>query len=327
MFLTLVALAPARALETDQFLVWEVGLTDATPRVNAFLNGELAAVLEEVSEKQPALGCAAVVDRFYRRLVPALLVRSRIRRFLNTDVDVDRFPAREVGYFGYLEQSVYRRPAWPYLLPMARTVRIGGVDVGIDKVAGHMFGFGRRYHRRYQRLRERGAPEDEAMRRVIRRGVHNELTLVGALTDGVFSRADLEANYRGLLLARDLCEGPAPLLRAAAGGWRQDRLIDLADYVNPLLDETFNLNLHAGYRWRRVRDLLASYCPARRTPAVDERMRRYQATSPTSLSQEVVQEHLEIRGALLLARSAESVCALAGIEPPAAGEVASRSRR
>ncbi len=313
--LALVVAGPAAALETDQFLVWERDLADATPAVNAFLNDELDRALAQVNGAPAALGCAAIPTRFYRRLVPTLLVYSRIRSFLNTDPAVERFPGRDVGYFGYLERSIYRRPTWPFLLPMARTVSIGGVDVGIDKVAGHMFGFGRRYYRRYQRLRSRGWSEEDALRRVIRRGLHNELTLVGGLADGVFSLADLEANYRGLLLARDFCEGPAPLLERGEEGWRAARPIDLAAYVNPLLDETFNASLYASYRWRRVRDPLVAYCPERATAAIAERMRRYAAAAPPSLSAQVVREHLERRAARLLERSIDVACLESEAEP------------
>lgn len=306
---------PAAALETDQFLVWERDLADSTPAVNAYLNAELDRVLARVNREPPAVACAAIPRRFYRRLVPTLLVYSRIRNFLNTDPAVERFPGREVGYFGYLERSIYRRPTWPFLLPMARTVSIGGVDVGIDKVAGHMFGFGRRYYRRYERLRNRGGSEEDALRQVIRRGLHNELTLVGGLADGVFSLADLEANYRGLLLARDFCAGAAPLLERGPEGWRAARPIDIAPYVNPLLDETFNPSLYASYRWRRVREALLAYCPKRATGKVAERMGRYLAAAPTSLSARVVHEHLERRAARLLERSIDGACVETGGEP------------
>ncbi len=300
--------APVAALETDQFLVWERGLADATPAVNDFLDRQLARVLDRVNRTPGEVACEEIPPRFYRRLVPTLLVYSRIRRFLKHDPGVERFPDREVGYFGYLERSIYRRPAWPFLLPMARTVSIGGVDLGIDKVAGHMFGFGRRYYRRYQRLRHRGWSEEDAIRRVVQRGVRNELTLVGGLTDGVFSPADLEANYRGLLLARDLCEGAAPLLARGPEGWRATRPLDLGSYVTPLLDESFNPSLYAGYRWRRVRDFLAGHCAARRTPTVEARMRRYAAVAASSPSAEEVRRQVELRAPGLLTRSVEELC-------------------
>lgn len=317
------AAAPAPALETDQFLVWDRELTDAAPAVNAFLNAELETVLGRVNRAPERVACTAIPARFYRRLVPTLLVYSRIRRFLNLGPGVERYPDREVGYFGYLEQSIYRRPTWPYLLPMARTVSIGGVHVGVDKVAGHMFGFGRRYYRRYQRLRARGWSEQDAMERVVRRGLHNELTLVGGLADGVVSPADLEANFQGLLLAVDFCAGPAPLLELGPGGWRTVRPLDLARYVSPLLDETFNLNHYVGYRWSRVREALAGHCPQRRSAAVADRMRRYVDAAPASLSSEIIRAALEDRGPPLLERSLDAVCPAPATEEALAARSAS----
>ena len=102
-----------------------------------------------------------------------------------------------MGYAGYLRSSIYRKPAFPFVIPMARTWNIGGVHVGGDKI-GHMLGHGRYYYGRYLRARAAGASPEEAMESIVRWGVGVESKIVGGLVDGVFSHADLEANFQGL---------------------------------------------------------------------------------------------------------------------------------
>lgn len=197
-FLVLGASA-VRAFETDQYLALDAEIADSSEAVNAFLNAELELFL--AGPKADRLGCRELPPRFYRHLFQGLLA-SRLQNFLKNAPSIDLFPD-DIGYREHLRRSVYRRPSFPYVLPLSPTIRIGEVRFGLDKF-GHLFGFGRRYYKHYLRRRARGDSEEEALRTAVRRGLQQERLFVGGWADGVFSYGDLEANFQGMELARAL---------------------------------------------------------------------------------------------------------------------------
>ncbi len=306
------AIAAARsapAAETDQYLAWGVELADSAEPFNRFFNREFERRLARLARKGKERPCEAIAGRLYHHVFPNL-AGSRLRRFLQESPDLDLFPPPEVGYWQYRSQSVLRRKAFPVVVPMARTVRVGDVYLGVDKLA-HFFGFGRRYHLRYQRAVRRGRTPEEAERRAILWGLENERTFVGGLVDGIVSLADLEANYQGLRLARDLCEGDDPFLVRDGAAWRLARPIDLRAYVNPGFDESFNANLYVYYRWPLVRPiLLAEYCRRLDSDEVRARRAHYREIDRVSFSRRVIAEDYRRRERRSPERhSIETVCA------------------
>ncbi len=317
--LSLAAAGPATALESDQYLVWGIELEDSAAALNEFVNENAEWVLAKVNRRRPeTVPCEALPKRIFRRLARNL-VYSRLRAFVVEDPRIDVHPDRDVGYFGHLKRSIFRRAAFPFLLPLARTIRVGDVYLGVDKL-GHMVGLsGRAYYRSYLRALRDGASETEAIERATRWGLRVESTLTGGLTDGVFSHADLEANFRGLMLARDLCHTEPPMLVLEEKGWRLARPIDLRDYVNPLFDETYNNSHFTRWRWKRVSPILVEeYCPRLTSPEVRARLDGYRAAAPPSLSREIIAERFAARGRdLQREQSIESLCRQAGAIPAA----------
>ena len=285
----------AAASETDQFLTWGVELADSAEPLNHFVNHEFEVVLARLGRRGRLPPCEAVPGRLYRRVFSSIYW-SRLRRFVQQQPEVEWYPRRGVTYWQYRSQSVFRKPVFPVLMPMARTLRVGDVYLGVDKLA-HVFGEGRRYHASYQRARRRGLSAEEALRRTVVRGLHKERILFGGLVDGIVSHGDLEANYQGLRLAREMCEGPDPYLVRADGGWRLSRPIDLRDYVNPGFDESYNSNQYLAFRWRVVEPvLLAEYCPQLANERVKRRLARYREIDSESFSRRVIAEQYELKG-------------------------------
>ncbi len=322
----LLSALPATALETDQYLTWRHPLADSAEAVNAFVNGRFEAVLAEINRGDPTrLACEEIPSRLYRSLFHRTTRRvlcpwcsSSIRRFLETDPRVDRFPPDGVGSGQYKEMSIFRHPAFPFVLPLASSVRIGDVYLGTDKPP-HMFGFGGRYYRRYLRALRKGAGEEEAMHQAIGWGLTLERYLVGGLTDGIVSYADLEANYQGMRLARDLCEAEPAHLELTDGGWRLARPVDLRRYVTPHLDESYNNSHYSSYRWKRIRGILErEYCPLYATAEVRQRLERYARLERPSLSRQMIADEFAAGAERQRQQSVEAVCAL----KPGAGEVA-----
>lgn len=286
--LALVFAASATAFETDQYLAWQESIGDSTRAVNGYLDESMRTVLERINRRHPeSLSCEQIPPRIYRYLFSSLL-SSRVKRFLSHDPSIDRLPDDDVGRWAYQRRSIYRGAAWPFFLPMARTLRVADVHVGVDKF-GHMFGFGRRYYARYRKALARGHSPEEAMRRAIVWGIRLERYVLGGRLDGVFSFADLEANFQGMLLARDLCEADPPHLVRDGAGWRLARRVDLADYVNPGFDETFNPSFYPRFRWKKVLPILRrEVCPRLDVPAVRERRESYRRREIANLSDQVI---------------------------------------
>ena len=313
--LVFVPVSGIEATETDQYLAWSASLEDAAGPLNAYLNRQLAAWLTELAKKGKVPPCEKMAPKFFHELFPHM-VNPRIRHHLVREGSLDRFPSDEVGYFSYLRASVYRKPAFPFILPMARTIQIEGIRMGGDKL-GHLLGHGRYYYRRYLQARRKGATVEAAMETAVRWGVRVESNFVGGLVDGIFSHADLEANFQGMRLARHFCEGPQPYLEMSEDGWRQGRLLELSEYMNPGFDESYNNSTYSRFRWKRVKPiLLAEYCPRFDSEAVQKRLRWYREIDRPSLSRRLIHDVFQSRGQFL--QEEQNVDALCG--SPAAGE-------
>lgn len=280
--------AIAGAAETDQYLTWDIELEDAAPAFNSYIDEEIQVFLDKMNRRsRPVADVAELTEELYRHLFAGLHA-SRVRSWLKNADDVDRHPGDELSDWEYQRLSIFREPAFPFVLPMAQTIRVGEVYLGIDKV-GHMFGFGRRYLQIYQRVRATGANHDDAVDRVLRWGIQHERSLVGKLVDGVFSHADLEANYQGFRMALALCGGPRPLFYEAHGAWHYRGGLDIRDYITPDFDESFNTNDYASWRGKRVLPIVeARYAPLSDSPAVLARFARYERDYTPSRSKRFV---------------------------------------
>ena len=277
------------AAETDQFLAWGVELADSSPELNRYVNRQFEEELAELGRRRSEGPCEAVPGRLYLRVFKTLL-NAPVRDYLRTDDEIDRFPGSDVGFWEFRDETIFRKVTWPFFLPMSRTVRIGDVYMGVDKIS-HFFGFGRRYHSRYQRALRRGLTPEEAQRKVVLWGLRAERFFVGGVTDGIISHADLEANYQGFRMALDMCRGDDPYLERTADGWRLRRPVDVAEYVNPAFDESYNTNHYHPYRWHLVQPILVEeVCPLLDSEPVRRRLARYRELDPGSFSRQVISE-------------------------------------
>lgn len=286
----------AQALETDQFLVWGVELEDSAPAINAFLNAELQRALDAINSDTGNIHyCEEIPLEYFRHVFLGLRGSRLVRTWLKESDEVQLYPERDMSAGTYREISIYRERAFPYFLPLARTLRAGDVYFGVDKF-GHFFGYGRRYYKKWQRLLRQGIPEEEAVDRVIDWGIFQERSFVGLLTDGVFSHADLEANYQGFRLAQDFCGWDDPIVRKEGREWVINRAIDFREYVTPDFDESYNMSHYWGRR--RTHTLSAineKYEEMRLTPMVRARFQRYGRYAP-SRSKEYIDAYFRERG-------------------------------
>jgi hypothetical protein len=274
----LLTVAPlTRALETDQFTVPARPLPDIGPELDAYVAGTVWDVAQTLNAR------ATEEERAARRsLWPWKdYHRARARRLRSTDLLVQRVydnlagpglpesrievwtrehhfrAAREAGAAGAcfdlpLDRCVYGDSLFdkPLLLAfLSPTVNIHGTYTGVDKL-GHVFQHGFQYYREYRDARSEGGDDATATARAVRLGVEEERGFYGALTTGVYSNADLAANYAGLKFYLNLTRAvriggrtlPPLLLRDRAGNW----------YFNPARPPDRTLRLLADDRFNEA---------------------------------------------------------------------------
>lgn len=296
--LTLVILAaPARAAETDQYMTWPIELQDSAPAMNRYLAEQLSRFIETRNRRSVKIKTQEEMAQAFFGYLFEGLHKSRIRHWCFTSDEVDRYPDNDVSPWEYQRESIYRELSFPFVLPMARTIRLGDVYLGIDKV-GHFFGFGRRYYAQYLRkLGEEGVNEEQAIEAVIKRGLFQESSLVGGLVDGIFSYGDLEANYQGMLLVKQLASGQPPcFVKDSEGKWAFEGAIDIVDFITPDMDESWNNSHFTGLRRRNVlKRIAATYCDPQYREIARARFERY-AQYPESLSQQIITRLLQDEG-------------------------------
>ncbi|MGD2129943.1 MAG: hypothetical protein PVJ33_06210 [Lysobacterales bacterium] len=137
------------------------------------------------------------------------------------------------------------------------TIKLNGQLIGSDKL-GHFLSQGRKFYARYLRY------HDEA--KAAERSAYTERALFGQLTTGVYSNADLVANYEGYRFYRSLFEddvipGKPAILKWEGDHWMRQRRFTFADHVNAYWDEALNIDDYDGLLYPYMKERLMTFCP------------------------------------------------------------------
>jgi len=273
--LCLVLLAPSfsvSAFETDQYNLPEKPLADIGDEVTAYvlenIEKEVDKINSEIRAHRSCLeinsgkGCrtpekeraklaglrseAAVVRAVFKPLGGGVPPFTNSGTWMESH-DFKAQPARYKTSFG---KSIFRASPLLYLT-ISETVRIYGVEMGTDKIA-HIFQQGYTYYRIVERAKAKNLPAAEALRKAVNWGRMTEKTFYGYWVSGVYSNADLAANYAGMRfyenLTREIRIGERvlpPILRLKNGFWEfNDRSnIDetlLKPFISNHLNEAWN---------------------------------------------------------------------------------------
>jgi hypothetical protein len=176
-------------------------------------------------------------------------------------------------------------------MPYTPTISVAGVRFGTDKLA-HLVSSGWTYYSEYNRGLTQGKSPAEAERRAVERGVIEESLILGRLASGVQAVGDLEAGYTGIRLYRDLCDVEDPIVALDDGKWVITRPVDLADYVNPRWDESYQPSIYSNGRWKKIKPVLEGYCDRLDDPQVVELRRRYRERDQGSVVTEIIAERV-----------------------------------
>jgi hypothetical protein len=292
LFIAAFALGEASALETDQYYTWGLPLADATAALNAKINLQIARALAtaEANRSGGPPTCQAIAQELRGRL--HFVILQPIEVWATQSPLVPRLPATPEEELTYRRTNLngnhgpFDTGRW---IPDSPTVEVNGIRFGTDKIS-HFFSSGWRYRDKYLAAKKRGLSDEQAREAAVQWGALEERTVNGLLTDGVFSRGDLEANFGGMRFYLSLCDGPNPMLALEGKRWTPRRPFDWREYVTPSWDESFHVSIYSASRWRKVRPRLLEYCGRRTDPEVVERLARYRASSTPSLTDEAIAE-------------------------------------
>jgi hypothetical protein len=287
-FAGLLAANPSRAMETDQYYAWGKPIADSTEYLNAWVKLNVQSALDESGEEATS-SCDDMADVVQHRLQQSIY--HTIEMWAITSPLVDRIPMtmeedRDYRAHYLLAKTVFLDTArW---LKPSPTIQVDEVRLGTDKLA-HFMSAGWWYYRWWKKHADEYSPE-QLQRKMIRFGIKLELRVQGNWVTGVFSPADLEANYQGFLFYHQLCHGDKPLLYQQDRRWHFSDAFDFRNYVNPDWDESWLPNIFKERRWKRIRQTVATYCPMLSTPWVEQQRAMYQERDIQSVSEKVVME-------------------------------------
>jgi hypothetical protein len=285
-----VGAAPAPALETDQFYAWARPLRDATDAINAKINADIAAALLDVNTRLGADDCTCErVQKAIRHRFSYLIFQKPEVWATNTSL-LERIPSTPEEELSFRHDYLYGASS-PLdairFMPPSPTILVDGVRLGTDKL-GHFFSVGAWMFISYRYYMQNGRTEDEAVARALALGLASERTILGSMASGVMSLADIEANHKGLLFWKSLCDGKDPVLEKTPSGWRLKRPFDLAAYVTPEWDESWQPNVYTSSRWKKVKPVMETYCALLQSPEIQAQRASYAARDRHTLSEGVL---------------------------------------
>jgi hypothetical protein len=214
----LLALAPrARALETDQFTTPPHPLVDLSEEFEVRMRQALQETVERANREydEHVEGASATRLAFVRasrlkkarqwleerHVVRAAYAATVFSGYPQCEMELwaragtfERQPAR---FEPKPDESVFGKSGRPVTVQiMSPTINLYGVYLGTDKL-GHFFQQGYEYYEVYADEMRRSGDEELAIRKAVLKGVGQENGIYGKFIDGVFSNADLAANYAG----------------------------------------------------------------------------------------------------------------------------------
>jgi hypothetical protein len=179
--------------------------------------------------------------------------------FTNSDswMKSHKFKAQPARYKTSFNKSIYRTFPSNYLT-ISETVNLYGAEFGIDKIA-HIFQQGYTYYRMIMDSKKKDLSSAEATRKAVNWGRMTEKTYYGFWVSGVYSNADLAANFVGLKFYEGLTREiningktrPA-ILVLKDGVWAFNENANLHEsllkpFISNHLNEAFNPSIYANF--------------------------------------------------------------------------------
>jgi hypothetical protein len=263
---------PLQAMETDQYNLPPVPLEDVGDEVSEYVekslyravakvNGDIAFYQECINTAAVKEGCRsaekankkvmylrsndAVAKELYEILGEGNIFVSHIGQWMNSH----QFRSSPSSYKAEYLESIFIAEPIDYAT-LSPTVKLFGVEFGTDKL-DHFFQQGYRYYKIEKKAAAKGSTPHEAAKKAINWGQMTERTYFGLLVSGVFSNADLYANYAGMRFYQGLTRDDqtrSAILVLDNGKWKLDAANLRENLIKPFISEHLNEALNpSGY--------------------------------------------------------------------------------
>ena len=241
-----------QAYESDQYMNRTQAVEDSLPVMDEQVNQAISNVL---SAEKPPTSRKQIAKAIWSEL-GGIYWADKIERWAAKSSLVDKYDQTR-------HKSIYRSmPIWAtrvnFVFGVGRSFRLNDVMIGSDKF-GHFFSQGYKYYRRELR--------GESESRLLAKGAFAERWIFGQFTTGVYSNADLVANYEGWKFYQSLFENDVrndrpSILKLVSGRYVQQRPFTWADHVNEYWDEALNPSFNVRSLNWRLRESIRELCPA-----------------------------------------------------------------
>ena len=251
LFISVILAWSAAAYETDQYLNRTEPVGDSLLIMDSQVNDAIEAIIAR--RKQP--GSDRLFARAIYYAVGGWYWADKIERWAVRSSAVEKYSQSR-------HRSIYRSmPIWAtrvnFIFGVGRSFRVNHVMVGSDKF-GHFFSQGYKYYKRELR--------GESFDTIVGKGVFAERWLFGQFTTGVYSNADLVANYEGWrfyqsLFSDGVTPGKPAIIGRREGRYFLQRPFTWADHINPYWDEALNPSFNVRSLNWRLRQSIQRLCP------------------------------------------------------------------
>jgi hypothetical protein len=241
------------AAEADNFTAKKLQLVDISSGVNQLANNYLIKATESLNNNSDCDDSLESENLLYTELKKYFNNHSKgelTKAILYTDqFEKNALPLNKSVYGEWKPLNGYllgRKKAATSALALSPLIKIGTQDIGVDKLE-HMFGMGSVYFKQYYQ-------KNKSIISVLKSGILKEKTYLGGniLATGVFSYADLSANFNGMrfwnhvLLKNDDILGEqhnlGPYISCINSKWKvnTENPIDFKNYIDESMDESVN---------------------------------------------------------------------------------------
>ena len=249
--LLLVFSCGAGAYESDQYTNRTQDISDSLELMDGAVNKAIKVIL---ARKNPPRTKSRIAKAIYFE-IGGLYWADKIERWAAKSSEVEKYEQTR-------RDSVYKgMPFWAtrvnFIFGIGRSFRVNDVMVGSDKF-GHFVSQGYKYYMRELR--------GESREKLLRKGWFAERWIYGELTTGLFSNADIVANYEGWrfyqsLFKDDVVKGKAAIMKLDRGIYVQQRPFSFADHINDYWDEALNPSYAVPSLNKRLRKAIKGLCP------------------------------------------------------------------
>ena len=213
--------------------------------LDARMNELLDDLLENLREDMPQTAAERdelVREVFQHPYLPTLI--TPYEEWVKHEAPVPLYKVRDKGIFGHAVDYDDMRMTW--YIELSPILQVSGVLMGIDKL-GHFLAQGFTYYGQYQQLRAT-LPSNVCAAAIRELGHEQEFGQLGIATGGVYSFADLAANWAGMMFFLALFEDidvegvkhARYFERGGPQGYRRVRDFHWSEYVTPDWDEVLN---------------------------------------------------------------------------------------